>query len=71
MGHDHDHPHEHGPGCGCGHEHDHDHGHGDMLSHRRAPSTSVTPPETPLDPGSQALATALKSSFGIVKVVIE
>jgi membrane protease subunit HflK len=70
MGHDHDHPHEHGPGCGCGHEHDHDHGHGDMLSHRRAPSTSVTPPETPLDPGSQALATALKSSFGIVKVVM-
>lgn len=27
-------------------------------------------PETPLDPGSQALAEALKSSFGIVKVVM-
>lgn len=29
-----------------------------------------TPPETPLDPGSQALAEALRSSFGIVKVVM-
>lgn len=64
MGHDHDHPHEHGPGCGCGHEH------GDMLSHRAAPNAPATPPETPMDPGSQALATALKSSFGIVKVVM-
>lgn len=55
MSHDHDHPHEHGPGCG--HDHPHDH------SHAPAPLA----PETPLDPGSQALAAALKSSFTIVK----
>ena len=55
MSHDHDHPHEHGPGGG--HDHPHDH------SHAPAPSA----PETPLDPGSQALAAALKSSFAIVK----
>ena len=61
MGHDHDHPHEHGPDCGCGHDHE--------LSHRRAPESKPTP-ETPLDPGSQALAAALRSSFGIVKVVM-
>ena len=52
---DHDHPHEHGPGGG--HDHPHDH------SHAPVPSA----PETPLDPGSQALAAALKSSFAIVK----
>lgn len=68
MGHEHDHPHEHGPGCGCGHEHGHEPV--EMLSHRRAPVAPPTPPETPLDPGSQALAAALKSSFGIVKVVM-
>lgn len=57
MSHDHNHPHEHGPGCG--HDHDHDH------------KPEVTPaPETPTDPGSQALATALKSSFVIVKVAM-
>ena len=55
MSHDHDHPHEHGPGGG----HDHPH----EQSHAPAPSA----PETPLDPGSQALAAALKSSFAIVK----
>ena len=54
MSHNHDHPHEHGPG---GHDHPHDH------SHTPTPSA----PETPLDPGSQALAAALKSSFTIVK----
>ena len=52
---DHDHPHEHGPGGG--HDHPHDHSH--------APASSA--PETPLDPSSQALAAALKSSFAIVK----
>lgn len=65
MSHDHDHPHEHGPDCGCGHDHPHDHSH----PHSHAPQAPVTP-ETPLDPGSQALATALKSSFGIVKVAM-
>lgn len=30
----------------------------------------VNPPETPLDPGSQALADALRSSFFIVKIVM-
>lgn len=44
------------------HDHDHDHDHG----HSHEPAAS----ETPLDPGSQALAEALKSSFGIVKVVM-
>lgn len=63
MSHDHDHPHEHGPGCG--HDHLHDHSHPHSHSHE-APVT----PETPLDPGSQALATALKSSFGIVKIAM-
>jgi modulator of FtsH protease HflK len=60
MGHDHSH-HEHGPGCGCAHAPE--------LSHRHPPVAPV-PPETPMDPGSQALATALRSSFGIVKVVM-
>jgi membrane protease subunit HflK len=56
MSHDHHHEHEHGHL----HGHEHDHGH----SHEPAA------PETPLDPGSQAIAEALKSSFGIVKVVM-
>jgi membrane protease subunit HflK len=67
MSHDHNHPHEHGPGCGCGHDEPHEH---TPLSHRHAAPAAPTPPETPLDPGSQALAEALKSSFGIVKVVM-
>ncbi len=54
----HDHPHEHGPGGG--HDHPHDH------SHTPVPPT----PETSLDPGSQALAAALKSSFAIVKIAM-
>ena len=58
MSHDHDHPHEHGPGCG--HDHPHDH----------APAPAPSAPETPLDPGAQALAAALKSSFAIVKVAM-
>jgi membrane protease subunit HflK len=61
MCHDHQHPHEHGPGCG--HDHPHDHGH----SH---PPATPPAPETPLDSGSQALASALKSSFGIVKIAM-
>jgi len=60
MSHDHDHPHDHSHG----HSHDHGHDHPHDLSHRHAPPPA---PETPLDPGSQALAAALKSSFGIVK----
>jgi len=59
MSHDHHH-HDHDHAQGHSHDHDHDHGH----SH--APAA----PETPLDAGSQALAEALKSSFGIVKVVM-
>lgn len=58
MSHDHHHPHDHDHG----HSHDHDHPH----SHGHEPAV----PETPLDPGAQALAEALKSSFGIVKVVM-
>lgn len=65
MSHDHNHPHEHGPGCGCGHTHDHDHDHKPVDKPEVAPA-----PETPSDPGSQALATALKSSFVIVKVAM-
>jgi modulator of FtsH protease HflK len=61
MSHDHDHPHEHGPDCGCGHDYSHPHSH----SHGTQPA-----PETPIDPGSQALAAALKSSFGIVKIAM-
>lgn len=34
------------------------------------PSPGPKPPETPLDPGSQALADALRSSFFIVKIVM-
>jgi membrane protease subunit HflK len=63
---DHDHPHEHGPGCGHDHDHPHNHSHG----HSHGPAESQPAPGTPLDPGSQALAEALKSSFGIVKVVM-
>jgi modulator of FtsH protease HflK len=63
MGHDHNHPHNHGTG---GHDHGHDHSHEPSPS----PAHNALPPETPLDPGSQALAEALKSSFGIVKVVM-
>jgi membrane protease subunit HflK len=59
MSHDHHH-HDHDHGQGHSHDHEHDHGH----SHEPAA------PETPLDPGSQALAEALKSSFAIVKVVM-
>lgn len=63
MSHDHDHPHEHGPGCGHDHPHDHSHPH----SHEHK---TPVPLETPLDPGSQALAAALRSSFGIVKIAM-
>lgn len=68
MSHDHDHPHVHGPGCG--HDHPHEPDPAPPLSHRHAPPAAPLPPETPLDPGSQALAAALKSSFGIVKVAM-
>jgi len=57
MSHDH---HHHDAAHGHTHDHDHDQG------RRHEPAA----PETPLDPGSQALAEALKSSFGIVKVVM-
>ena len=68
MGNDHDHPHVHGPGCG--HDHPHDPDPAPSLSHRHAAPAAPTPPETPLDPGSQALASALKSSFFIVKIAM-
>ncbi len=45
------------------HDHHHDHGHG----HDHG---SPAPAPTPIDPGSQALAEALRSSFAIVKVVM-
>jgi membrane protease subunit HflK len=57
----HDHPH---------HNHDHGHGHSHDREHDHGHSHEPMAPETPLDPGSQALAEALKSSFGIVKVVM-
>jgi membrane protease subunit HflK len=72
MSHEHDHPHAHGPGDAGEHDHDHDHDHDHPHEHGHShdPAPGATPPELPLDPGSQALAEALKSSFGIVKVVM-
>ena len=54
--HDHDHPHDH--------DHGHDHGHGD-----EKPAANP-PPSLPEDTGTQALAEALQSSFGIVKIAM-
>jgi membrane protease subunit HflK len=48
------------------HPHDHDHGH----PHAHEHGSASAPPEVPLDAGSQALSEALRSSFGIVKVVM-
>jgi membrane protease subunit HflK len=52
------------------HEHPHDHAHDDSHGHSSGQAGGAPPPETPLDPGSQALAEALRSSFGVVKVVM-
>src|SRR5580692_6760002 len=59
MSDEHDHSH-HGHDH---HGHDHDHGH----SHTPAPAPQPQPLD---DPGSRALAEALKSSFAIVKLVM-
>lgn len=66
---DHSHPHgDHSHGHDHDHSHDHDHGHAPTHAHGSGPATSG--PETPIDPGSQALSEALRSSFVIVKVAM-
>lgn len=57
--HDHDHPHDHA------HDHGHHHGH-----HHHGHSHSLPIAEEPLDPASQSLADALRSSFRILKLIM-
>jgi membrane protease subunit HflK len=62
--HDHHHDHDHS------HDHGHEHAHGDIVL-KRAPAPTPEPePPVQEDAGSQALAEALRSSFGIVKVLM-
>ncbi|HEU5070461.1 MAG TPA: protease modulator HflK [Verrucomicrobiae bacterium] len=66
MSQDHDHPHDHSHEPEGGHPHDHGHAH----ARPATPTSRPAEPEMPLDPGAQALSEALKSSFGIVKIVM-
>ncbi|MDB6064859.1 MAG: Band 7 protein [Pedosphaera sp.] len=52
------------------HDHDHDHGHRHAVTVPPPPPTPPSEPEMSEDADSQALSEALKSSFGIIKVVM-
>ena len=83
---DHEHGHSHGHDHDCGHDHDHghshdhghDHGHGeeqDSLEALLGKKNQGKAPEPEIvadvdDPSTQALSEALRSIFGIIKVVL-
>ncbi|MEW6301973.1 MAG: protease modulator HflK [Verrucomicrobiota bacterium] len=75
---DHDHGHSHGHDHDHSHGHDHDHGHGHEHDHGLdlPLKKSAPPPEEPakaedaIDPSTQALSEALRSSFLIIKGIM-